>query len=226
MFLTKLKNNKTDYVHVISALEHPKKLIISKFSDAVIIHCTTSNVHIVEYEGSDLDNFCNFLKKLKIVRLQTTNENIYKKLLPFFKHHYFCCQAIYEKKGNYFPEEFKLLQKNDLPYVQETYGMSEYILQLFERNRLFGWYEENLLKGYVAFHIDETVGALFVKPEFRKKGLGSKIMKAAFEKYDSGTTYAQILSENEASVKLHKKINCTISSKPVYWLYNEEYNYS
>lgn len=225
MLLEKLKQNRTDYAHVVSALEHPKKFIISKFPDAVIIHSTISNVHVVEYEGQNLDKFCDFLKKLKIVRLQTTNETLYKKLIPHFKHHYVCTQAVYEKKENYCPPQFGLLKKEDLAYVQETYGMEEYISQLFERNRLFGWYEDNGLTGYVAFHIDETVGALFVKPEFRKKGYGEKIMKAAFEKYNSGISFAQILKENEGSERLHQKLGCSFSSKPVYWVYDEEYNY-
>lgn len=225
MLLSKIRNEKIDYAHVISALEHPRRIVISKFTDAVIIHCTVSNVFVVEYEGSQLNSLCSFLRKLNIVRLQTTNEALYKKLIPDFKHHYICQQAVYENKEQYFPSQFQLLRKEDLPYVQTTYGISEYILQLYERNRLFGWYEDNQMKGYVAFHIDETVGALFVKPEFRNEGLGSKIMKAGFEKYEDGISFAQILSENESSIKLHKKINCSFSSKPVYWVYNEEYHY-
>lgn len=228
MLLQDLRKKSVEYVHVISALEHSHKKIVSPFKDAVIIHCTESNVYVVEYEGIDYEKFCNFLRKINIVRLQTTNKILYERLIPSFKNHYVCQQMILKEKESFFPKEFKLLNFQDLAYVQKSYGMSEYIGQLYERNRLFGWYEDNRLLGYVAFHIDKTIGALFVKPEYRNKGIGSELMRAASSRFalsfPDKTIFVQILSENIKSINLHKKIGFDLSSQ-VYWVYNEEYCY-
>lgn len=228
MTILDLEKDSCTYAHVISAMEHPHKVIITPFKDAIIIHCTVSDVHIVEYAGRDYDKLSTFLNKLPIVRLQTTNQEIYKRLIAKFKHHYTCQQVVFPASKNQEPADSNLvlLKKSDLSYVQQSYEMPEYISQLFDRNRLFGWYEHSELIGYVAFHIDETVGALFVKPEFRKNGYGAKIMKAAFLKYDDGIRYSQILSENQSSIQLHKKLGCDFGSKEVCWVYNNEYIYN
>lgn len=226
--------DKLTYAHVVSAMEHPHNVVVSPFPDAVIIHCIVSNVYVVEYDGIKVDDLCAFLKTLSVVRLQTTNRKIYEKLISDFKHNYSCVQVVFSPENitketdinDIVTDKLELLHPENLSYVQKTYEMPEYISQLYERNRLFGWYENNQLIGYVAFHIDETVGALFVKPEFRKQGYGAKIMKAAFCKYKDGIRYSQILSDNHSSIALHKKIGCQLEEKPVYWVYNEEYLYS
>lgn len=229
------KSSCLNCAHVISAKEHPHSIVESPFCDAMIIHCTQSNVFIVEYEGTNYDELCAYLKTLPIIRLQTTNQEIYKRLIPDFKEHYSCYQVVYPVSAlsegtvlvdNPSDENLCLLKKEDLPYVQKSYEMPDYMQQLYDRNRVYGWYEADELVGYVAFHIDETVGALFVKPEYRKKGYGSKIMAAAFRKYNDGIRYSQIICDNKASVEMHKKIGCDFEDKLIYWVYDEEYTYS
>lgn len=223
-----LKKDNCTYAHVVSAMEHPHKVIVSPFQDAIIIHCTVSDVYIVEYAGSNYDCLCAFLSKFPIVRLQTTNQEIYKRLIPCFKHHYTCQQVIFPtpEKAETANANLVLLKESDLVFVQETYGMPEYISQLYERKRLFGWYENDDLIGYVAFHIDETVGALFVKPAYRQQGYGAKIMESAFLKYNEGIRYSQILSENQSSIRLHQKLGCRFSQQEICWVYDKEYEFS
>lgn len=236
-FLQELTQDKINYAHVCSALEHPYKIVDCPSNEGVIIHCTVSNVHIAEYKGTDYSSFCKILKSLPVTRLQTTNKKLQQLLLSDFKHHYDCVQAIFPENADLSshsavaekslsPSPLCLLHKEDLPYVQKTYEMDEYISQLYEHNRLFGWYENNTLIGYVAFHIDETVGALFVKPEFRKQGYGIKIMTQAFLNYKPGIRFAQIVDHNLSSIAMHKKMGCIIADKKISWLYNQEYNYN
>lgn len=225
MIISELQKDKISYAHVFSAMEHPHKTVVSPFPEALIIHCTVSDVYIAEYEGSDFEKFCSFLRKLPVVRLQTTSQEIYKRLIPDFKNHYTCKQVVFTSDASPGEEKLLPLSRKDLSYAQQTYEMPEYISQLFERDRLFGWYEDEQLIGYVAFHIDETVGALFVKPEYRQQGYGSRIMEAAFRKYNDGIRYSQILSENQSSIQLHKKLGCEFGSKEICWLYNKEYEY-
>lgn len=213
-----------DYAHVTSALQHEHEILIND-PTSLLIHCTVSNVYIAEYQGDFLLDFYNKIKTYPVVRLQTTNRELYNLLIPDFLYHYDCIQAVFDKKVQFCPENFQLLKATDLKYAAESYGMEKYITQLYERNRLFGYYEKDKLIGYAAFHIDESVGALFVKPEFRKMGYGKKILEAAFNEYSNGIKYTQILKENTASVRLHEALGCSISSKKVCWVYNREYEW-
>lgn len=218
--------------HVTSALQHPHKVSFES-EEMLLIHCTVSNVFVAECINGVEEEFAKIIKNLSVVRLQTSNQKLQQILIPDFKENYKCEQAVFTKSVE--SEELEKLElklekvhQSDLEFVSESYGMSEYILQLNERNRLFGYYENQTLIGYVAFHIDETVGALFVKPEFRHKGYGEKIMHGAFclyaKKFPGKTVYSQIFSENIGSIKLHQKIGCKFAT-PVYWVYNAEYIY-
>lgn len=220
--------NYSNLPHVLSALKHPHKLILEN-EDALLIHCTISNVYVAECTEGEENELAQYILKLSVIRLQTTNQKLYTLLLPYFKHHYECEQAVF----NFFPQNFQdskleVLHPSDLNFTAESYEMPEYINQLYNRKRLFGYYDDEKLIGYVAFHIDETIGALFVKPEFRRKGYGEKIMSAAANIYHTenpeSVCFAQILTENVTSIKLHEKMNCIFGPK-VYWVYNEEYIY-
>lgn len=231
MLLDEIIKNKNNYPHVISAIEHSHKILVNN-STSLLIHCPVSNVYIAEYRGSNLISFFEFIRKYSVVRLQTTNKELHKLLVPCFANNYECVQAVYTDENSasgFLPNEqvikLQLLKKQDLDYAAETYGLDFYIHQLYEKRRLFGYYKNNELYGYVAFHIDESIGALFVKPEHRGKGLGQKIMQAAFANYKSGIAYSQILKDNQASIKLHQKIGCAISPLPLYWVYDREFNY-
>lgn len=226
MLMEELLKDRINYPHVVSALQHPHK-IIKNSEDSLLIFCPVSKVFIAEYAGPNAPDFARFIKNQDIIRLQTTNSTLYDLLKPDFSVHYQCVQAVYDTKTTekgIFPQ-FKPLLPEDMPFAEETYGLKTYIQQLFHRNRLFGWYENDVLTGYVAFHIDESTGALYIKPEFRKKGYGAKLMKAAFENYDEGIKYSQIVHDNTGSIKLHEKIGCTISEKPLFWVYNEDFIY-
>lgn len=213
--------------HVLSALQHPHEIVLSN-EDMLVIFCTVSNVYVAECNSGLEEKAADIILKRPVIRLQTSNKKLQSLLVPHFKHNYACEQAVYSADGNCCDSNLKPLEEKDLEYTAQTYEMAEYITQLYERNRLFGYYEKDNFIGYVAFHIDETVGALFVKPEYRRAGYGEKIMTAAFNLYSkinkNVICFSQILDDNESSIRLHKKMGC-IFSDPVFWVYDEEYRY-
>ena len=202
--------------------------IVVDSDEMLLIHCLVSNVYVAECIPGLEEVFSEFIKQLPVVRLETSNKKLQEFLISNFKVNYQCEQAVFPEEGNSCLK-LEAIRKEDLDFVAESYGLKDYIYQLFQRQRLFGYYENQILIGYVAFHIDETLGALYVKPEFRHKGYGKKIMEAAFMLYKKTfpgkLIYAQILSDNEYSIKLHEKLGCTFSV-PVYWVYDEEFCYS
>lgn len=226
-FLEKiLQNNSANYAHVFSAMEQSHEILINQ-KHSFLIHCVQSNSFIAESdeENKKVDSFCRMFKKFDILRIQTTNENVFNIIKPNFLYNYDCFQAIFPPKSLQKDENLQLLKEKDLDYVCKSYGLEKYITQLYERNRLFGYYENTDFIGYASFHIDESLGALFVKPEFRGKGYGKKIMKALAFCCKNPTKYSQILTTNTESINLHKRIGCEISTKKVFWAYNKEFEY-
>lgn len=217
----------SNFPHVKSALQHPH-IIILESDELILIHCTISNVYIAECFSGLEDLFARIIMSFPVERLQTTNKALQQLLVPDFKVNYSCEQAVFNGP---FQGEVKLSvpHQQDLKFISDSYEMPEYISQLNDRKRLFAYYQDDCLIGYVAFHIDETVGALFVKPEFRGQGLGLKIMKSAFSLYSKKNpgklVFSQILCENKNSIKLHEKLGCNFMEQ-VHWVFNKEYLYN
>ena len=84
-----------------------------------------------------------------------------------------------------------------------------------------GYYENNELIGIIGRHVDHSIGMLYVKEKFRKKGYGSIILKAGFNFWENQIPFSHIVVGNIASEKLHKKLECKIGKKIVYWLFNK-----
>ena len=121
--------------HVMSALKHPHKVIFEN-EDALLIHCTVSNVYVAECADGEENDLAQYILKLSVIRLQTTNQKLYALLLPHFKHHYECEQAVF----NSFPQSFQdskleVLHHSDLNFAAKSYEMPEYINQLYNHKR-------------------------------------------------------------------------------------------
>lgn len=222
-----LQDNSANYAHIFSAIEQSHEILINQ-EHCFLIHCIQSNSFIAESDEKDnkkLDSFCKMFKKFNILRIQTTNERIFNIVKPNFLYNYDCAQAIFPLESLQKNENLQLLKEKDLNYVCKTYGLEKYITQLYKHNRLFGYYENANFIGYACFHIDETLGSLFVKPEYRGNGYGKEIMKALAFSYKNPTKYSQILTTNIESINLHKRIGCKISTKKIFWAYNKEFEY-
>lgn len=222
-----LQDNSANYAHIFSAMEQSHEILINQ-EHCFLIHCIQSNSFIAESDEKDnkkLDSFCKMFKKFNILRIQTTNERVFNIVKPNFLYNYDCAQAIFPLESLQKNENLQLLKEKDLNYVCKTYGLEKYITQLYKHNRLFGYYENANFIGYACFHIDETLGSLFVKPEYRGNGYGKEIMKALAFSYKNPTKYSQILTTNIESINLHKRIGCKISTKKIFWAYNKEFEY-
>ncbi len=114
-----------------------------------------------------------------------------------------------------------LLKDEDLEYVKETYGKPEYCEEIQQKKKLWAYYENDTLIGYVKEHLDGTTGGLFTKPEFRKKGYGYLLLKEGFSKVKKFVRHSQVSFDNIPSIKLHEKLNCIKADITIYWNWNK-----
>lgn len=173
------------------------------------------DVYVAESNSKFLKNE---IEKIKPTRVITTNEELYKLLIPSFKHHAKCYQYsnFMNTKSN---DQVRLLESKDLNFVVENTGREAYINKLFQTNNLYGFYEKNELLGHGCYHVDGTIGLIFVKEEYRRQGVGSKIILSLALK--AKHPYCHVKDWNIPSQEMFRKI--ANKEKIIYWVYNEDY---
>lgn len=86
---------------------------------------------------------------------------------------------------------------------------------------------ENENIGYLKLSLDTQnntakISQVFIKPEFRNKGLGKELYTTLFsylsEKVD--VVYSEIIVSNKPSISLHSKVMTMYGTKPASYLYN------
>jgi predicted GNAT family N-acyltransferase len=224
MFIDECIKDTITYANIIQYLRMPHKILLST-EKAFILLLTKHSFYITDCVDSECDNIINELKKYKIKIITTLNQKLFELLKKIFKNADICSQAVYcgEKLEN---NKLMQLKKEDLEYVKKTYRGENHekeIEEIFKENNLLGYYENNELIGYVGRHLHYSIGLLYVKEKFRKKGYGSTILKTAFLFWENQVPFTHIIIGNTVSENLHKKIHCKFGKKKVYWLYNDDF---
>lgn len=218
MLLDQILKDDKDYIHIHSLIRSDYN-ILYRSADCFLIHFPKSNIYVAESVSASVNPFAALVKSYNPAILETTNEDLFRLLRNDYTNSYQCYQfgPFLEKV---FDDRLIPLLASDLPYVISTYHDENYIRQLFDRKRILGYYEDRYLVGYIAKHIDGTLGALYVDPLHRKQGYGTKIIKAATAIFDDPLMYSQVVDDNLPSIKLHTGLNIYKSSKKICWMHN------
>ena len=218
MLLNSILNNSKDYIHISSLMRSEYKILYNT-EDSFLIYFPESNIYIAE---SISDSLCELVATIKCYHpdlLETTNLSLFEILRNDYLNSYECYQyGPFNEK--HYDEKLIPLKENDLPYVLSTYHNEKYLRQLFDRKRILGYYDNNELIGYIANHIDKTLGALYVSPQYRNQGYGKKIIKAATLIFDDPLIYSQVMDDNIASIRMHDALNIYKSNRKICWLHN------
>ena len=164
-----------------------------------------------------------------IVCSSQTEVSALKKVFPEIKTAKPCYQVRYEFAAEKPP--IAGAEIRPLPYTEEnadaifaTYSLGydrDSIVNLLKTERFFGAYLNGKLAGYIGRHEEGSIGLLEVFPDARGTGLGSALLCAAVKDVLSHgeIAYSNIITTNEASLKLHAKLGYFPSDKLVYWCY-------
>ncbi len=221
MYLEKISKDEINYAHIVSNLRSPHKIILNE-KDYCLFYVPETDYYYAECDSKSgkEDEVCHKLKELGFNYLSTTNEKISKTMTSKFSEPYI--QYVYN--GDLVKDsdsKLVLLKDEDLEYVKETYGKPEYCEEIQQKKKLWAYYENDSLIGYVMEHLDGTTGGLFTKPEFRKKGYGYLLLKEGFSKVKKFVRHSQVSFDNIPSIKLHEKLNCIKADITIYWNWNK-----
>ena len=217
MYLDKLAKDDINYAHIVSNLLSPYKIILNT-KDYFIIYIIETEYYYAECDekSGKEDVVINKMKELGFNYFCTTNAKIAKSLPAKYMVPY--NQYVY--KG----EEVKdsdsklvLLKDEDLNFVRETYWKVDYVDLMQQKKKIWAIYENNELVGYIMEHLEGTIGGLYVKPEFRRKGYGYILLLERFSKVKKFVKHSHVALDNVASNKLHQKLKCIKADITIYW---------
>ena len=221
MFLDKVLKDEINSININSILHLSHKIILNtKYYYLIYLPEIEHYYTDCDNTSGKLDELCNLINQLNYKIVCTTNEKIAKQLNS--KHSKGYLQFVYNG------EEIKeseskliLLKDKDLDYVKETYKKGEYLEKLQKLKKIWGYYENNILIGYILEHLNGSTGGLFIKPEFRNKGFGTMVLKEGYCKVKKWERFSQVAFDNKESIRVHEKLKCIKCDVIVYYNSNK-----
>ena len=92
---------------------------------------------------------------------------------------------------------------------------------IVERRKLLLGCEGGELVGFIGEHLEGSMGLLHVFPPFRRRGFGEALEKIMIAETmrEGYVPFGQITKDNEASLRLQKKLGLTISENLICWMW-------
>lgn len=115
------------------------------------------------------------------------------------------------------------LDRSWAPWVLEHYSHTFADLAYMERavdRGIIGAFVDGQPAGFVGFHDEGSIGMLEVLPEYRRRGLGEVLQRAAINlALERGQIpFGQVIDGNEASLALQRKLGMAVSATTLFWL--------
>lgn len=187
-------------------------LLIAKLFDRTGIGSYLKNVNIKKYELFEVHDgwFSNYL------------ETEYR--IKVLQH---CYQACYFKDVHNpvnIPPFLRIekISMKDIGFILDNYhlGDKQYVQERINAGVFIKLTENGTTIGFIGEHSEGTLGFLTVIEKYRNKGYGSLLLNAKIqEKQKNGElAYSHIITSNEKSVNLHKKLGFTILDETITWL--------
>ena len=137
-----------------------------------------------------------------------------------------CRQVVYEGSSP-LPVSSELIirqsDKKDFPAFLETYhyGDEDELREAFEGPDFLGGYWGEEFVGYIGVHNDGAMGMLHVFPPYRRRGYAEALYRTLINNQlkKGRTPFAQIIIDNEKSLRLQEKLGLRISDGLLYWMW-------
>ena len=119
------------------------------------------------------------------------------------------------------------LEKKDLKQVYSIWPGREdhserYMEETIEHTHTSCLREGEKIVAFVNLHDDEALGMLFVREEYRKKGLARAVVFNLLQNVFNGkerVIHSEVNVENENSLKLHAFLDFEPLEETIYWIY-------
>lgn len=139
-------------------------------------------------------------------------------------YHFPCIQAVYTKQTPFVLSDtltIRNLTVDDLPIVLANYKNADerYIAERVQSGCMIGCEVDGQLASFIGMHAEGTIGMLEVLPPYRRHHIGEELQKAYINRMlaDNRVPYCHVMTHNEASLALQRKLGMTFSRHQIHW---------
>ena len=134
-----------------------------------------------------------------------------------------------EEEANEMTEEardllsVRVADENDFSMLSANYDLisKEELKDLVMQGNILLGYDEDRLVGFIGQHHEGSMGLLYIFPEYRKKGYGSRLEQVMIKKIRKTgfIPYCHVITDNKASIRLQKGLGLVQTKNTVSWMW-------
>ena len=117
----------------------------------------------------------------------------------------------------------RVADENDFSMLAANYDLisKEELKDLVQKGNILLGYDEDRLVGFIGQHHEGSMGLLYIFPEYRKKGYGSRLEQVMIKKIRKTgfIPYCHVITDNKASVRLQKGLGLVQTKNTVSWMW-------
>ena len=227
--LARLTGNRLLYIDMLEVLRRGTAQIRRAGPDGVLLYDPPSEVWFLDAETpAALDEMLPMLDGCVIL---TGHQMWYKDKLAAhfgFQTEQICRQSAWLSPQPpvvpSFDGELRWLDRSWAVWTEEHYSHSfggvSYMEDAIDRGML-GAFVDGQPAGFIATHIEGSMGMLEVLPEYRRRGIGEALLLAMTAScLERGIyPYGQVWANNDPSLALQRKVGMTLSEELLFWLF-------
>lgn len=227
--LARLTGNRLLYIDMLEVLRRGTAQIRRAGPDGVLLYDPPSEVWFLDAETpAALDEMLPMLDGCVIL---TGHQMWYKDTLAAhfgFQTEQICRQSAWLSPQPpvvpSFDGELRWLDRSWAVWTEEHYSHSfggvSYMEDAIDRGML-GAFVDGQPAGFIATHIEGSMGMLEVLPQYRRRGIGEALLLAMTAScLERGIyPYGQVWADNDPSLALQRKVGMTLSEELLFWLF-------
>ena len=117
----------------------------------------------------------------------------------------------------------RVADENDFSMLAANYDLisKEELKDLVQKGNILLGYDEDRPVGFIGQHHEGSMGLLYIFPEHRKKGYGSRLEQVMINKIRKTgfVPYCHVITDNKASVRLQKGLGLVQTKNTVSWMW-------
>ncbi len=218
--------NKLLYMDMIELIERGNAIFVYGDDEAVLLRDKVSGVYLLA--TNDLESGDDALGMLPegedyiVTHQEFMNDYIEENF--GYRTHPACLQFVYTRKEP-LPNphaDVRVLDENHLDFVCAGYEMHtrQELAERIRKKAMLGIFVKDELAGFIGEHSEGSMGMLYIAPKYRRQGLAAKLYTEMINrtlKMDR-TPYCQVFEDNEASIRLQKKLGLYQAKGNIYWV--------
>lgn len=223
--IKQLSGDKRNNIHMIECLARGQGSILYAQREDIAVYQKDGKICMVK--ATSPESAGEILAHCpKETQLYVTGQEFVKSLLEEqgCRTLFFCRQFLYTRREP-LPvrhKDIRRLNMESYEYICRHYDMDEpgYVKDRIRAGVMYGAFVEGRLVGFIGMHDEGSIGMLYVEESCRRLGIAASLVSYSVNRMlERGwTPYGHVVSENEASAQLQRKLGFYEAKERLWWI--------